>query len=113
MSRSSTTALQEKCIASSGSTSIKSGTWSRMGRFTGAFFVSEITRNEFFPNGQPGVGGENHVGQFRLRFYEMNFAIEFRQRGMQIFPLLLRDRGVRAAGAAHPGINLVLDAVIV
>ena len=44
---------------------------------TGAFFVSEIAGDEFATNSQPGVGGENHVGQSRLRWNQMNFAIQF------------------------------------
>jgi len=32
---------------------------------------------------------------------------------VQLFPLLLHDRRVGAVGDAHPGIDLVLDAVVI
>src|SRR6266545_4816961 len=43
----------------------------------------------------------------------MNLAIEIRQSRIQLFPLLLRQGYLGAAGAVHPGINLVLDAVVI
>src|SRR5438105_660306 len=84
-----------------------------MWRFTRPLFVPEITRNKFLSNSKPGVGGENHVGKFRLRRNQIDLAMQFRQRRMQIPPLLLRERGFRAARTTHPGIDLVLDAVMV
>jgi hypothetical protein len=47
--------------------------------FSGAFFVAEIAGDESAANRQPGVSGEDHVGQSRLRRNEMNLA-EFRKR---------------------------------
>src|ERR671925_2948 len=61
---------------------------------TGAFFVAEITGDEFPTNSQPGVGGENHVRQSRLRRNQMNLAIQFGKRRVQLFPLLLSKRRV-------------------
>ena len=45
--------------------------------FTGAFFVAEITGDEFAADGQSGVGGENHVGKPWLWRNQMNLAIQF------------------------------------
>ena len=41
----------------------------------------------------------------------MDLAIQFRERRVQFFPLLLGERCLRAAGATHPGIDLVFDSV--
>ena len=81
--------------------------------FAGAFFVAEITGDESAANRQPGVGGEDHVRQSRLRRNQMNLAIQFGKRRVQLFPLLLDDRRFGAAGDAHPGIDLVLDPVVI
>src|ERR1700720_1475025 len=43
----------------------------------------------------------------------MNFAIQLRQCRLQVFPLFLRKCRVCSTGAAHPRIDLVLDAVMV
>src|SRR5262249_3058729 len=43
----------------------------------------------------------------------MNLAIQFRKRRMQLLPLFLGDLRFSAMGDAHPGIDLVLDAVVV
>jgi hypothetical protein len=81
--------------------------------FAGAFFVAEVAGNESAANRQPGVGGEDHVRQSWLRRNQMNLAIQFGKRRVQLFPLLLDDRRFGAAGDAHPGIDLVLDAVVI
>src|SRR5215471_49305 len=81
--------------------------------FPGAFLVAEITRDEFAADSQPGIGGENHIGQSRLRRDQMNLAIQFGKRRMQLLPLFLGDLRFSATGDAHPGIDLVLDAVVV
>src|SRR4030095_1381840 len=86
---------------------------SEMWRFAGSLFVPKITRDKFLSNSKPGVGGENHVGKFRLRRNQIDLARHVGQRRMQIPPLLLRECGFRAARATHPGIDLVLDAVMV
>ena len=39
--------------------------------------------------------------------------IQFGKRRVQLAPLLLNDRRFGAAGDAHPGIDLVLDAVVI
>src|SRR2546429_6164016 len=38
-----------------------------MRRFSAAFFVPKITRDETAADGEAGVGGEDHVGKFRAR----------------------------------------------
>ena len=48
--------------------------------FTGAFFVAEITGDEFATNGQPGVRSENHIGKLGLWRNQMNLAMQFRKR---------------------------------
>src|SRR5437016_5493568 len=53
-----------------------------MRRFTGALFVTKVAGNEFFPNGQACVCRENHIGQFWLRWHQMDGAAEFQKRGM-------------------------------
>src|SRR5262245_44682339 len=42
----------------------------------------------------------------------MNLA-KFQKRRVQSFPLLLNDRRFGAAGDVHPGIDLVLNAVVI
>src|SRR5262249_47759467 len=79
----------------------------------GALFVTEITGDEFVSNRQSGVGGENHVGKSGLGRNQMNLAIQVRESRMQLFPLLLRQGCLGATGATHPGIDLVLDAVVI
>ena len=46
-------------------------------RFTGPFLMAKITRNKFLADGEPGVGSEHHVGQFRLRRHQL----DLRRRG--------------------------------
>jgi len=82
-----------------------------MRRFATALFVAEIAWNEFTTNREPGVRRENHVGKFWLRRNQMDTAIQFRERRVQFFPLLLGERCLRASGATHPGIYLVFDSV--
>src|SRR5438309_2148645 len=84
-----------------------------MGSFVSAFFVAKIAWNKLFPNGEAGVGGKHHVWQFRLRRNELDPRVEFRKLGVQTLPLLSSERSVGAASAAHPGINLVFDAVVI
>src|SRR5947208_3849188 len=43
----------------------------------------------------------------------MDLAIQFRKRGVQLFPLLLHSRCVRSVGYAHPRIDLVFDSVVI
>src|SRR4029453_18379410 len=75
--------------------------------------MPKITGDEFATNRQSGVSRENHIGKSRLRRNQMNLAIEIGKSGMQLLPLLLREDHLGAAGAVHPGIDLVLDAVII
>src|SRR5436190_7497827 len=86
---------------------------SEMRRFAGALFVPEIARDKLLSNSKPGVGRENHVGKFRLRRDQMNLALQFRQGRMQVLPLFLRQRGFRPPRAAHPGIDLVFNPVVI
>src|SRR3984893_9104379 len=85
----------------------------KMRRFAGALLVAKIARNKFLSDSEAGVGRENHVGQIGLRRDQLDFAIQLGQRGVQIFPLFLRNGCFSAAGATHPWVNLVLDAVMV
>ena len=85
----------------------------KMRRLARALLVSKVTRNECFPDGEASVRGENHVRQSRLRLDQMNGAFEFGQRRVEIFPLPLGDRRLGATRTTHPGINFVLDAVII
>src|SRR5260370_38509070 len=84
-----------------------------MRRFAGSLFVPEIARDKFLSNSQPGVGCENHVRKLRLRRDQLNLALQFRQGRMQVLPLFLRQWCFRPPRAAHPWIDLVLDAVMV
>ena len=45
--------------------------------FTGPFLMAEITRDKFLADGEPGVGSEHHVGQFRLWRHQL----DLRRRG--------------------------------
>src|SRR5438067_11401421 len=82
-------------------------------RFARALFVAKVTRDKSVADSEPGIGGENHVRQFWLRWNEIDFAIELRQRGVQTAPLFLGYGGFGAAGPTHPGINFVLNAVVI
>src|SRR5437763_10644667 len=84
-----------------------------MRRFSAAFFVPEITRDETAADSQAGIRGEDHVGKFRARWDELDLAIECGKRVEETFPLRLDKRRIGAAGAAHPRIDLVLDPVII
>src|SRR5712664_298701 len=85
----------------------------KMRRFASALFVPEITRNELLADSEAGIGGKNHIRQLGLRRDELDSAIQFGQRCVQTAPLRLRERRFSAARAAHPGINFVLDAVVI
>src|ERR1700730_1863453 len=78
-----------------------------------ALLVAKIARNKFLADGEAGIGRENHIGKFWMRRDQLDFAIEFGQRGVQVFPLFLRNGCLGAAGATHPWVNLVLDDVMV
>src|SRR5437870_5224351 len=84
-----------------------------MRRFTGTLFVPEVAWNKFLSDGEAGVCGEDHVGKLGLRVYQMNFAIQFRQCRVQIFPLLLRESRFCSAGPTHPRVNFILDSVMI
>jgi hypothetical protein len=85
----------------------------KMWRFAGALFMPEIAWDELFADSESGVGGENHVRQLWLRWDELNFAIQFGKNRVQAPPLLLRDARFCPARSTHPGIDLVLDAVVI
>ena len=85
----------------------------KMRRLIRALFMPEITRNEFATNGETGVGRENHVGKLWLRRNQIDFAIQIRKRRVQFGPLFLGEWRLCAARATHPGIDLVLDAVVI
>src|SRR5437870_10191768 len=48
-----------------------------------------------------------------MRRTELNVAIQSATDPVQAAPLFLRDGGFRPARPAHPGIDLVLDAVVI
>src|SRR5207244_4888005 len=85
----------------------------KMRRFAGALFVPKIARNKLLADSEPGIGGKDHVRQFRLRRDQLDLAIQSGKGRVQTAPLLLRQRRFRPARPAHPGINLVLDAVVI
>src|SRR5438477_2977528 len=85
----------------------------KMRRLAGALLVPKIARDELLANSESGVGGENHVRQLWLRRNELNFAIQFGKNRVQAAPLFLREGRFRPARPAHPGIDLVLDAVVI
>src|SRR5205085_1401938 len=85
----------------------------KMRRFASPFFVAKVTRNKCFADGESSVGGKNHVRQFRLWRNQFDFRVEFRERRVQPVPLFLSKSALRAASAAHPGVDLVLDAVMI
>src|SRR4030095_9239786 len=75
-----------------------------------ALLMAKITGDKFAANGQSGVGRENHIWKSVLRWNQMNVALEIRELRMQLFPLLLHQSCVGAAGAVHPGVDRVLNA---
>src|SRR4030095_9947784 len=80
---------------------------------TGPFRITKIARDKLLAHSQSGVGGEDHVRQFRLRRHQLDFAVERRQSLAQTFPLRFGELALSSARSAHPGIDLVLDAVVV
>src|SRR6478735_3698657 len=82
-------------------------------RFPGPLFVPKITRDEFSADGQPGVGGKDHVGQLRLWRDEMDVASKAKEFLVQSAPLRLDEWSIGATGAAHPWIDFVFDAVVI
>jgi hypothetical protein len=82
-------------------------------RLGGAFLVAEITRDKTAADREPGVRVKDHVGQLRLRRDQVNVRDERLQLLVEAAPLCLHERRVRGASAAHPGIDLVLDGVVV
>src|SRR6266446_2158106 len=85
----------------------------KMRRFAGPLFMPKVAWDKLFTDSESGVGRENHVRQLWLRRDELNSAIQFGKGRVQAAPLLLRDRRFRPARSAHPGIDLVLDAVVI
>jgi hypothetical protein len=75
--------------------------------------VPKIAGDETASDGQPGVRGEDHVGKFRAWRDELDLAVQLGKRLKQTFPLRLHQWRIGAAGAAHPWIDLVFDAVII
>ena len=79
-----------------------------------AFFVAEIAGDESAANGQPGVGGEDHVAAAAAAAQSdepCNSISKASRAVVSIAPE--RSRVIGAAGDAHPGIDLVLDAVVI
>src|SRR5215475_2664412 len=79
----------------------------------GALLMAKIAGDKFAANRQPGIGGENHIRKPGLRWNQMNLTVEVRETRVQLFPLLLRQNCLGAAGPVHPRIDLVLDAVVI
>ena len=75
--------------------------------------MAEITRNKFLADGEPGVGSEYHVGQFRLWRHQLDLRLEGGERFVQPLPLRFRQIGFGTTRATHPRIDLVLDAVVI
>ena len=75
--------------------------------------MAEITRDKFLADGEPGVGSEYHVGQFRLWRHQLDLRLEGGERFVQSLPLRFRQIGFGATRATHPRIDLVLDAVVI
>jgi hypothetical protein len=49
--------------------------------------MPKVARNKFLPDGEAGVGSKHHIGQFRLRRHQLDFAVERFQRLVQTLPL--------------------------
>src|SRR5262249_11914580 len=82
-------------------------------RFTGPHLVAKAGAEKAIVEDQAGIGSENQIGQTLLRRHQLDLDAEADERIMQAMPLLLGRLGRAAAGAAHPGIDLVLDAVVI
>src|ERR1043166_10262127 len=79
----------------------------------GALRVAKITWDKCLSDGKTGIRSEHHVGKLRLGRDQMNFAVQFRQRRVQVLPLRLDLRVVGASFGAHPWIDLVFNAVMI
>ncbi len=74
---------------------------------------SKIAADEFPAYNKTGVGGEHHVRKFLLRSNQFDATTERFERGLEPLPLLAGQGGKGVVRAAHPGIDFVLDAVII
>ena len=81
--------------------------------FARAFRVPKIARDESFADNETCVRGKDHVRKSGLGRDKIDFALEVGQGCMQTAPLLLRARRFRAAGATHPRIDLVFNAIVI
>src|SRR2546423_15524194 len=70
--------------------------------FARPLFVSKITWDKSLADSEPGIGGEKHVRQFRLRREENEFSNRVLLTGGGNPPLFLGGGGRRAPGAAPP-----------
>ena len=73
--------------------------------------MTKVTGNELPADGETGIGGENHVRQFRLRRDQLDLAVELGESRVQAGPLLFGYGCLRTAGPTHPWIDFVLDSV--
>src|ERR1035441_3791545 len=78
-----------------------------------ALAEAKVTADELMAGHKAGVGREYHVRQLRLRRDEADLAAERLQRVMQGAPLRTSDHRLRLVGAIHPGVDFILDAVMV
>src|SRR5207249_2656261 len=67
--------------------------------FTRPFLMAEITRDKSLADGEPGVGSEYHVGQFRLWRHQLDLRLEGGERFVQPLPLRFRQLGFGATPA--------------
>ena len=85
----------------------------KMRRFTGAFLCRKLLGINLFPTVSPAFAVKTMSGNLGCGGDEMNLASKLGQASRAVLSIVSARRGFRAAGAAHPGIDLVFDAVMV
>ncbi len=83
------------------------------GLFALALVVFEMGEDSPGAEEHGGVGGEDEVRQAGDRRDEFDFCACGFDVGTQVFPLLDCEFAIGGAGAAHPGVDFVLDTVVV
>src|SRR6266480_6511820 len=81
--------------------------------FAPPFLVTEAAENESLADHQPCVRGKHQIRQTRLGRQQIDLATERSERVAQRLPLNTRQPWFCIPRPAHPGIDLVFNAVVI
>ncbi len=85
----------------------------RVDLFDLALSVAEMGGHRDVAKDQRSVGGEHQVGHARLRPHKLNIGPCLFQQSPQVLPLGNRQAMIGPPQPVHPGVDLILDAVVV